>query len=156
MNSESSDPNSISNSGPSAPRADLDRLESRLANLEHALLENDGSEESLGSRIENLAAGTENDDRRPAEKLSEVADIARECAKAIDQVERKVVEVEEGDDPRRQQLLADRVNELREQVYQALRSIQESRQNEAQQELVATLTSLLDSNQNPLPGPSVN
>ncbi|MFT5468566.1 MAG: translation initiation factor 2B subunit (eIF-2B alpha/beta/delta family) [Verrucomicrobiales bacterium] len=155
MNSETPTPDPLQ--PPAGPTGgELEVIESRLTHLEHALLDADAPEASLGHRIESLADDATEDSRKPAEKLNEVAQIARECAKAIDQLERRVIDIDEPAAAQRQQLLADRVGELREQVYQSLRSIQESRQNESQQELVATLATLLDSSQRPLPKPSAN
>lgn len=140
---------------------DFENLETRLLNLERALLgESDQAGASqpgtlggqIGSLVENAAA---DDAREPAEKLSEVSALARECASAIDQIERRVIELN-SPESQRQQLLVDRVAELRDQVYQALREMQQTRQSELHQGLMSNLATLLDDARSSLPKPSSN
>ena len=146
-------------SGSSPSESDLERIEARLARLEQALLnagggDADSAEEALAQRIDSLSSDAD-DAREPVEKLHEVADLARDCARAIDHLELRIVKLEEAGGDRRAGLER-RVSELREQVYQALRTVQESRQSEAQQELASTLATLLENHRGSLPKPSVN
>ncbi|MEM7014239.1 MAG: hypothetical protein AAF585_22490 [Verrucomicrobiota bacterium] len=156
MNSEDQSNPAPAESNPAAaqPDPDVAKLDARLIALEQTLLGSQVDQDPLTRRFEELDAA--NGERKPSEKMHEVAEVAKVCANALDQIEIGVINLEDTHSPEDQQLLAQRVDGLREQVYQALRTILESRQHEAQQELVATLASLLDNGRSPLPGPSVN
>lgn len=156
MNSETQPEPVPAETNPAAAEHDPDvaQLDARLVELERSLLGDQVDLDPLTQRFQELDAA--NGERKPSEKMHEVAEVAKVCAKALDQIEIGVINLEDTHSPEDQQLLAQRVDGLREQVYQALRTILESRQHEAQQELVATLAALLDNDRSPLPGPSVN
>ena len=150
MNSETQHPSPNPDS-PHQPDAEIEQLRKQLAELEQALL--DPVNHGL---LDRPLSDPDGDTRKPAEKLDEVSKVAKVCAKEIDRLEIGVLRLEDTHSPEDQQLLAQRIDGLRERVYQSLRTLLASRQNEAQQELVATLATLLDNNRSPLPGPSVN